>query len=201
VLRSKTRVQLCLTLLTILVCTAVANADSGGFRSLTVNKPEIPVESPFTVDMAASSNITTFVSCIVYLDDTKFGQVNGGVMKMLVSAPVGRHKITVQCYDRSNVWTKQTFFVQVVSLGSSNHYVDLFWNASKSSNVVGYFVYRGTSSGGPFARVNSRSTTSTWFTDANVQSGRTYFYVTTAVDTYGRESSFSNTAGAKIPSP
>lgn len=178
-----------------------AAADSGGFRSLTVNQPDVPVESPFTVNMAANSNITTFIACIVYLDDQKYGQTNGALMNMQVSAPIGRHKITVQCYDRSDVWTKQSFFVQVVSLASTNHSVDLNWNASTSTNVVGYFVYRGTASAGPFTKLNSSSIPGTWFTDSSVQSGRTYYYVTTAKDSTGRESAYSNVATAAVPSP
>jgi fibronectin type 3 domain-containing protein len=39
------------------------------------------------------------------------------------------------------------------------------------------------------------------FSDSTVQSGKTYYYVTTAVDLNGAESSFSNQVQAVVPMP
>ena len=41
----------------------------------------------------------------------------------------------------------------------------------------------------------------TTFVDSSVQSGQTYFYVTTAVDGSGKESGNSNQTQAVIPTP
>lgn len=79
------------------------------------------------------------------------------------------------------------------------HSVALNWNASTSSGVVGYNVYRSGQSGGPYAKINSALIPSTTNTDTNVQSGSTYYYVVTAVDSSGRESVFSNQVQAVIP--
>ena len=79
------------------------------------------------------------------------------------------------------------------------HSVALSWNASTSTNVVGYNVYRGTVSGGPYAQINSALDASTNDTDTTVQSGYTYFYVVTAVDSNGSESVFSSQVQAAIP--
>jgi hypothetical protein len=79
------------------------------------------------------------------------------------------------------------------------HSVALNWNASTSSGVVGYNVYRSGQSGGPYAKINSAVIPSTTNTDSNVQSGSTYYYVVTAVDSSGRESVFSNQVQAVIP--
>jgi Abnormal spindle-like microcephaly-assoc'd, ASPM-SPD-2-Hydin len=79
------------------------------------------------------------------------------------------------------------------------HSVDLSWSASSSSDVTGYNVYRGTTTGGPYTKINSALSTS--YTDASVQAGQTYYYVTTAVDTTGKESGFSNQVKAAIPTP
>src|SRR5580698_6997371 len=38
---------------------------------------------------------------------------------------------------------------------SQNHTVGLSWTASTSQNVVGYNIYRGNQSGGPYAKINS----------------------------------------------
>ena len=80
------------------------------------------------------------------------------------------------------------------------HSVDLSWGASSSSNVVGYNVYRAGISGGPYISVASANA-GTSFVDGSVQAGQTYYYVVTAVDTSGTESSYSNQVQAVIPSP
>ncbi len=81
---------------------------------------------------------------------------------------------------------------------AQQHVVSLNWAAS-SSSVAGYNVYRGTQSGGPYARVNSSLRTATNLADNSVQSGQVYFYVATAVDTNAGESSYSGEVAAVIP--
>jgi len=80
------------------------------------------------------------------------------------------------------------------------HSVDLSWNAS-SAVVAGYNVYRGMQAGGPYIKLNSALQVTATYSDANVQSGLTYFYVVTAVAPGGTESPRSNEAVAIIPSP
>ena len=79
------------------------------------------------------------------------------------------------------------------------HSVALSWNPS-SSSVVGYNVYRGSTAGGPYSKVNSMNA-GTNYVDSSVQAGQTYFYVTTAVDGSGKESGNSNQTQAVIPTP
>jgi fibronectin type 3 domain-containing protein len=78
------------------------------------------------------------------------------------------------------------------------HSVSLSWTAS-TSTVSGYNVYRSTVSGGSYAKINSSLVAVLSYTDSTVQSGTTYYYVTTAVDSTGAESVFSNEASAPIP--
>jgi Abnormal spindle-like microcephaly-assoc'd, ASPM-SPD-2-Hydin len=80
----------------------------------------------------------------------------------------------------------------------SQHSVALSWNPS-TSVVVGYNVYRRIASGGSFAKVNTSVDGATGYTDTSVQSGLTYDYVTTAVDSSNVESAYSNQATAVIP--
>ena len=84
-------------------------------------------------------------------------------------------------------------------VASAQHSVTLTWNASTSSNVVGYNIYRSGQSGGPYAKINTALDPSTTYVDTNVQSGATYYYVVTAVDSSGRESAYSNQIKAVIP--
>ena len=81
---------------------------------------------------------------------------------------------------------------------ASQFSVDLSWNPS-SSTVIGYNLYRGTQSGGPYAKVNPSVLSSTSFTDSSIVSGTTYYYVSTSVNGDSEESAYSNEASATIP--
>lgn len=87
------------------------------------------------------------------------------------------------------------------SATSSSHSVDLSWTASTTTTVSGYKVYRSSLSGGPYTSLDTNPVTSTIFTDLNVAAGSTYYYVVTAVDSAGTESSYSNQATAVVPTP
>jgi hypothetical protein len=81
----------------------------------------------------------------------------------------------------------------------ATHTVNLSWDSS-ASQVTGYNVYRGTQNGGPYlTKLTSTPQAGTNYTDATVQSGLTYFYVSTSVDSKSVESSYSNQATAVIP--
>jgi hypothetical protein len=77
--------------------------------------------------------------------------------------------------------------------------VELTWNAS-TSTVVGYYVYRSMTSGTGYAKLNgSSAATGLTYTETTVQNATTYYYVTTAVDSSGTGSLYSNEAQAIIP--
>lgn len=65
--------------------------------------------------------------------------------------------------------------------------------------VLGYYVYRGTTSGGPYAKLDASLVASPQYVDSTVTPGKTYYYVVTSVDASHVESSFSNQAEAPIP--
>ena len=81
---------------------------------------------------------------------------------------------------------------------SSSYSVGLNWTASVST-VSGYNVYRGTTNGGPYTKLNSSLITSLSYSDSTVTSGSTYYYVSTSVNSSGVESNYSNQATAIIP--
>jgi len=103
-------------------------------------------------------------------------------------------------------FTSNAMNASVAESGSGNgapatqHPVSLTWNASPST-IVGYHVYRGTQSGGPYLVLNGVTDASTSYVDNSVQSGRTYYYVVTAVSDSGSESAYSNQVQAMIPTP
>jgi hypothetical protein len=82
------------------------------------------------------------------------------------------------------------------------HSVDVAWDASVSSTLQGYNVYRSTVTGGPYTKLSATlSPTTLLFTDTTPVSGKKYFYVVTAVNTSGAESSASTEAAVTIPVP
>jgi hypothetical protein len=100
--------------------------------------------------------------------------------------------------DASNSPTTET--LTGTGTQAQAHTVSLSWNPSNSNDVVGYNVYRGNKSGGPYnTKLNGAPVSNTSFTDDSVQSGKTYYYVSTAVDTNSQESTYSNQASAVIP--
>ncbi|MGH9712666.1 MAG: choice-of-anchor D domain-containing protein [Candidatus Acidiferrales bacterium] len=80
------------------------------------------------------------------------------------------------------------------------HTVALNW-APSVSVVIGYNVYRGTVSGGPYTRLNPGVELTTSYADKSALGGLTYYYVVTAIDSNNVESAFSNEASVTVPSP
>jgi len=60
---------------------------------------------------------------------------------------------------------------------SSGGQVQLSWDASAESGLLGYHVYRGESSLGPFTRLTPSAQAATSYTDASVTNGLTYTYL------------------------
>jgi hypothetical protein len=79
--------------------------------------------------------------------------------------------------------------------------ITLSWAGSSSGSIQGYNLYRAEVAGGAFTKLNASPIATTGFTDSNVASGRTYYYVATAVDTSNNESEYSNEATAPVPTP
>jgi len=70
-----------------------------------------------------------------------------------------------------------------------------------ASNVTGYNVYRSSSPGGPYTKLNAPLVTSASYVDATVVAAQTYYYVGTSVDSSGSETAYSNQVSATIPTP
>jgi fibronectin type 3 domain-containing protein len=86
-----------------------------------------------------------------------------------------------------------------IGVSTASHSVALTWHPSSSSGVSGYYVYRATTSGGPYTRIDSSAVSGTNYTDSAVSSGATYYYAVTALGTDGIESGYSNQVTAVVP--
>jgi len=115
-------------------------------------------------------------------------------------SPTATGSVTGSVSIVSNATGSPTTVALAGSGVAPSHYAQLSWTGS-TSTVVGYNVYRGTVSGGPYAKLNSSLVMSTTYTDNTVAAGKTYYYVVTAVDSNNAESSYSNQAQAVVPSP
>jgi hypothetical protein len=111
--------------------------------------------------------------------------------------PTATGAATGQVSVNSTAKTNPTATVALTGTGNP-HQVELSWAAPSGSTVAitGYNVYRAPS-GGTFAALNASYQTT--YTYTGVQSGQTYQYYVTSVDSSGVESSPSNTTTVAIP--
>jgi fibronectin type 3 domain-containing protein len=77
----------------------------------------------------------------------------------------------------------------------------LNWNDNSEPDFNGYNVYRSTTSGSGYVKLNSSLLDSSDYTDTNVVKETTYYYVVTAVDTAGLESVNSGEVSATPSNP
>ncbi|MGA3316361.1 MAG: hypothetical protein ABSC64_07965, partial [Candidatus Korobacteraceae bacterium] len=109
-----------------------------------------------------------------------------------LSTPEGTYPITVIGTGggiRQTVTVNLTVTAQVI----------LTWTGSGSPGIAGYNAYRSMTSGGPYTKLNSSLIPTTNYNDLTVQSGYTYYYVTTAVNNQEQESTYSNESSATVP--
>ncbi len=111
----------------------------------------------------------------------------------------GAVSVTLSFMDVSGTKALLTESLNGIGTIVHGHSVDLRWRASSAKDVIGYNVYRGMKSGGPYRKINFVLDAATVYTDTSVVDGSTYYYVTTAVDSKDRESIYSKQAWARIP--
>ena len=177
------------------------------FGNITVLKPssdQVMLTNSGTEDVAISS---------VSISGTGFGETGGAS----VTLTPGQSLPVNVTFDPKNTGTfTGTLTITSNAPGSpqkvplsgagvlaapGSHSVTLKWDASSSSPipVVGYFVYRGTETGGPYSRLNAKSDPQTSYTDNTVASGLTYYYVVTSVDASNVQSPNSSQVSVAIP--
>jgi hypothetical protein len=118
---------------------------------------------------------------------------------VITFAPTTAGAVTGNVAVSSNASNSPTINLAGTGVQQTPHTVAVTWIASSSNNVVGYNIYRGTTSGGPYSILDSAPVVNDGYNDSAVQSGQSYFYVVRAVDNTGTESVNSTEVQAIIP--
>lgn len=88
----------------------------------------------------------------------------------------------------------------VLEVRHNSQSVTLSWTAS-TSQVVGYNVYRSYPPGAPFMKLTPQPIAGTQYIDTAAESGNTYTYYVTAVDSKVAESRLSGKTVVTVPIP
>jgi hypothetical protein len=114
-------------------------------------------------------------------------------------APAATGSVTGSVTVTSNATNSPTkVTLSGTGLAAVVHSASLSWVAS-TSPVTGYNCYSSTVPGGPYVKLNTLPIAATSYTDLTVQTGKTYYYVVTSVNSNNVESAFSTQVSATIP--
>ncbi len=104
-------------------------------------------------------------------------QINDSVIINSTGRVVGQSNVN------SNLW--------IAAVPISSGQIGLSWRLSADPTIVGYNLYRSTSSGTAYAKLTSSPISTTSYVDSGLANGQTYFYVAKVVFSNGTESSAS----------
>src|SRR6266851_42546 len=180
-----------------------------GTTSLNFGSEIIGGSSPLQVAVKNSGNSSLTISAI-NVTGTGFSVTSGVAGTTLaagqtaelnvVFAPKATGSVSGTVSLVSNATNSpNSLAVTGTGVSSTTHAVSLSWLASSSSGVAGYYVYRSTVSGSSYTRITSSALSALKYTDGSVTSGKTYYYVVTAVTSSGTESALSGQVDAIVP--
>jgi fibronectin type 3 domain-containing protein len=128
-------------------------------------------------------------------DSTQYWRSKTATISALTAGTTYHFRIVAA--DVTKDWIRSLDYTCTTATTTAQHSVKLNWQASSSTGVTGYNVYRSTISGGYYALL--ASAVGLTFTDSAVQSGAIYYYVVRAITSAGQQSTYSNQAKAVIP--
>jgi hypothetical protein len=181
--------------------TAVSNSDStkSGSAIAVIGAPQTVTVSisPGSVSVDGADQVQ-FKATVSGLSNTAVTWAvtrgTGTITQLgLFTAPKGAETDVITATSQGNTAKSASASITV----GPPHSVALNWTAS-ASTVSFYKVYRGTVSGGPYGLLTTNLKATT-YTDPTVQSGAIYYYVISAVNAAGTESTFSNEFQSIIP--
>lgn len=181
---------------TLAIGSVVVGTSSTGSGSLAASGSSVTVT-------AASSNNPAFTISGLSLPVTI--AAGNSVSYTVVFAPSSTGSTSATLTFTSNAQpTSITQTVTGTGTAAPTYSVSLNWDASTSSNISGYNMYRAvyTTACGTFSKINSALITTLSYTDSVVVDGTNYCYATTAVNSSNEESAYSNIVpDVQIPAP
>jgi hypothetical protein len=180
--------------------TSAADSTKSASATVTVSAPVVAVAVSLSPGSASLSTSATqqFTATVTGSSNAAVTwSATGGTISTggLYTAPSTAGTFTVKATSVADS-TKSASASVSVSV-PVQHSATLTW--SPGSAVVGYNVYRGSATGGPYTMINTSLNAPADYVDLNVQAGQTYFYVVTSVDSGGVESLFSSQVQALVP--
>ncbi|MEX5213470.1 MAG: fibronectin type III domain-containing protein [Nitrospiraceae bacterium] len=159
-----------------------------------------PAAQSITVTNAGTGTLTwTVADNANWLTATKAGgTITAAVNLSGLAAGTYNGTITVAATGATNTPQSVPVTLTVNASGSTTGSVTLTWNGNGEQDLEGYKIYRATSSGAygaPIATINGNVTS---YVANGLPKGTTYFFVITAFDNAGNESSYSNEVSKSV---
>jgi predicted phage tail protein len=184
------------------------NASSIAFGNVALNTP---ATQPVTLQSTGSAPVTVSSATVTGTGFT----LSGGTFPLTLN-PSQSATLSVQFNPTvaggatgtltitSNSSTNPTVNIGLSGTGqtaSAAYQVDLNWAAptGSSTTITGYNIYRSQSGSSSYQILNSGTDSQTAYIDSGIQSGSTYQYYVTSVDSIGAESVPSNVATVAVP--
>ena len=167
----------------------------------TTSLPSGQVNTAYSTTLAASNGATPY-SWSITSGSLPAGLTLTAATGAISGTPTtaGTSSFTVKVTDSGSPATSASANLSItVASAESSHSVMLNWTASPSQGVTGYNVYRSTTSGTGYVKINSSAVGGLTYTDSTVSNSTTYYYVTTSVDNSGDESAYSEEVQMIIP--
>jgi hypothetical protein len=191
--------------LTVTGGTQILNASSSSLAFGSVNVSASSVQT-VSFTNAGTANVTISNVSISGAGFNAAGIATGTVLApgqsaalSVTFAPAASGNVTGSVTVSSNA-TAGAKIVSLTGTGSVpvQHSVALSW-APSASTVVGYNVYVSLVSGSGYTKLTSPPVAVMDYTDADLQTAQTRYYVVTSVDSNNDESAFSNEVAAIVP--
>jgi hypothetical protein len=184
--------------------TLTISPTSLGFGNTTINTPSTQmVTLASTGTVAVTVNSATLSGAGFTMSGATFPVTLSPGLAVTLDVqfdPTVSGTATGNLYVRSNSSTNAMAAVSLSGAGVP-HQVALNWDATSSPpvSISSYNTYRSTSGGSAYQLLHSSAAPQTTYVDTTVQSGVTYNYMVTSVDSTGEESAPSNEVSETIP--
>ena len=176
--------------------------------SITLRNVTLGTATGLTATLSTSSPGFTIPTPTSSFGNLAAGASGAGTPFRIVSSTGSNPSLLLTVSDITGVRYTRTIdllqpvgIVGVVGTGSATS-ITLVWSKSVSGDAAGYNVYRSTSQGGPFTKVNLTPTDRTaYYVDAGLPALTRFYYQISTVDSSGNESNKSSVSSASTNPP